>query len=149
VPVDLFDIADDTPITAETLEPYEGRIGAGTIALLCTGWGELRGFTDRYINHSPWLAESGARWLANRDVAGVAIDHFSIAGRGPAEKVMPAHTILLSAGTWIVEEAFLPRELLGNGNWYVVALPLRLRGASGAPTRMIAVDFGSAEGRTA
>ena len=142
IPVDLFALEPDTPITAQLLEPYARRLVPGTIALLCTGWGELRGFTDNYINHSPWLEHSGAQWLADRGVYGVAIDHFSIAGRGPAEKVMPAHLILLGAGIWIVEEALLPRALLEQPAWQVVALPLRLRGASGAPARMVAYEIG-------
>lgn len=141
IPVDLFTLGADEPITAQVLEPHAARFVPGTIALLCTGWGERRGFTDEYINHSPWLESSGAKWLADRGVHGVAIDHFSIAGRGPAEKVMPAHLILLGAGIWIVEEALLPRALLERAAWHVVALPLRLRGASGAPTRMVAFEM--------
>ena len=147
IPVDLFTIGPDGPITERVLASYADRLVPGTIALLCTGWGEQRGFTDSYINHSPWLESSGAQWLADRGVIGVAIDHFSIAGRGPTEKVLPAHLILLGAGIWIVEEALLPRALLERAAWHVVALPMRLRGASGAPTRLVAYALDAPAGR--
>jgi arylformamidase len=139
--LDLTALAPEAPIDAATLAPYADALTEGTIALLRTGWGEHRAMTDRYVNRSPWVEESGARWLVERGVIGVAIDHFSIAGRGPAEKVLPAHEILLGAGIWIVEEAWLPAELLERPRWYVVALPLRLQGASGAATRMLAIEL--------
>jgi kynurenine formamidase len=143
IPVDA-QLGDEEPIGAALLEPYHDRLTAGTIALLRTGWGDDRGHTERYVNRSPWLDASGADWLAKRDVAGVVIDHFSIAGRGPAEKTQPAHTILLGNGIWIVEEARLPAELFERPSWYVIALPMRLLDGSGAPTRVIALEHGPA-----
>jgi arylformamidase len=139
--VDAASLEPGAAIGAELLAPYEDRLSEGSIALLRTGWGERRGMTELYVNRSPWLDASGARWLVERGVSGVAIDHFSISGRGPAEKVLPTHEILLGAGIWIVEEARLPAELLARARWYVVALPLRLQGASGAPTRLIAIEL--------
>jgi kynurenine formamidase len=137
---DLTGLAPEAPIDAAALEPYADRTAAGSIALLRTGWGERRAMTDWYVNRSPWVDASGATWLVEHGAVGVAIDHFSIAGRGPAEKVQPAHHILLGAGVWIVEEARFPAELLDGSSWYVVALPLRLEGASGAQTRLIAIE---------
>jgi kynurenine formamidase len=140
VPVDLRELGEEGEISADVLAPYDDRLIDGTIALLMTGWGASRGYTDWYINRSPWLSRSGAEWLVERDVAGVVIDHFSISGRGAQEKTLPAHEILLGAGTWIIEEAFLPVELLERPAWYVIALPLRLVEGSGAPARVIAID---------
>jgi kynurenine formamidase len=54
--------------------------------------------------------------------------------------------ILLGAGIRIVEEALLPRALLEHAAWQVIALPLRLRGASGAPTRIVASALNRADG---
>jgi arylformamidase len=139
VVVDLRDLEDAGPIDAALLEARAGSVPRGAIALLFTGWGALRARTARYADGSPWLDASGAAWLVEHGVVGVAIDHFSISGRGPAEKVLPTHHVLLGAGVWIVEEALFCEELL-EGAWTVTALPLRIVGVSGAPTRMIAVE---------
>jgi kynurenine formamidase len=145
VPVDLRQLGQEGEISGDVLAPYDGRLGDGTIALFMTGWGAKRGYTDWYINRSPWLSRTGAEWLVERKVAGVVIDHFSISGRGDQEKTLPAHEVLLGAGTWIIEEAFLPDELLDREFWYVVALPLRLVDGSGAPARVIAIAVDSLE----
>jgi arylformamidase len=144
VVVDLRDLAEQQPIDADVLASRAQIDQQGSIVCLFTGWGAFRSRTARYADGSPWLDESGARWLVVQGAAGVAIDHFSIAGRGPAEKVIPAHEALLGAGVWIVEEALFPEELLGAGAWRIVALPWRIAGVSGAPTRMIAIEQSTA-----
>ena len=145
IAADLRHLEPGSRIDASMLEPFGNKLAGSRIVLLLTGWGQQRCHTDVYVNQSPWLDESGARWLVDHGVYGVAIDHFSIAGRGPVDQVMPAHKVLLGAGVWIVEDARLPLELLERERWYVVALPLRLAGASGGQTRMIAIDVISAD----
>jgi arylformamidase len=140
VVANLRDLGDAAPITADVLAERAPEAKPGSIVLLLTGWSALRGRSERYADASPWVDESGARWLVERGIHGVAIDHFSISGRGAPEKVLPAHHILLDAGCWIVEDALFPQELLTGGPWTIVALPWRIAGASGAPTRMIAIE---------
>jgi kynurenine formamidase len=139
IPVDVRELGEEAAISAEVLAPHDGDLLEGTIALLVTGWGEKRGYTDWYINRSPWLDRSGAEWLVERGVVGVVIDHFSISGSGPREKTLPAHEVLLGAGIWIVEDAHLPAELFERTSWYVIALPLRLVDGSGGPARVVAI----------
>jgi len=140
ITADLRHLTPRARIDASTLQPLEDALGDAAIVLLRTGWGAERAHTERYVNQSPWLDESGAQWLVDHGVAGVAIDHFSISGRGSPEQVMPAHVVLLGAGVWIVEDARLPLELFERKRWYVVALPLALADGSGGQTRMIAID---------
>lgn len=139
VVVDLRDLGDEAPITEAVLEQRAAGVAESDIVVLVTGWGELRGRTQRYADRSPWVDASGARWLVGRGICGVVIDHFSISGRGEPEKVLPAHEILLGAGCWIVEDALLPPELFDSA-WTIFALPWRLQGASGAPTRVLAIE---------
>jgi arylformamidase len=141
ITADLRHLESGAEIDVAALEPLERGLERASIVLLRTGWGEQRGHTDRYVNQSPWLGASGAQWLVDHGVSGVAIDHFSIAGRGPVEQVMPAHKRLLGAGVWIIEEARLPLELFERERWYVVALPLPLTEGSGGQTRIIAIDL--------
>jgi arylformamidase len=137
--VDLRDLADETPIDAALLAARCPAFAPGAIVCLVTGWGALRARTRRYADGSPFLTGDGAAWIAERGAAGVAIDHFSIGGRGTPDKVLPSHMELLGAGIWIVEEALFPEELM-TGSWELVALPWRIVGVSGAPTRMIAIE---------
>jgi arylformamidase len=139
VVVDLRDLGERQPIGADALQTRATIDDEAAIVVLYTGWGTKRERTVVYADESPWLDESGAQWLADRNVAGVAIDHFSIAGRGPTEQVLPAHKVLLGAGIWIVEEALFDDQLL-DGDWTVIALPWRIVGVSGSPTRLIAVQ---------
>jgi arylformamidase len=135
--VDLYHKCPDEAISASDLEPYAAQLHA--LVLLCTGWGEKRAQTDQYLNHSPWLSAEGAQWLVDRGVRGVGIDHFSIGGANPANVAAP-HDVLLDAGVWILEELYLPHEVLGLRNLHIIALPLLLRGGSGAPARALAVE---------
>ncbi len=139
VPIDLYGKKPSEPITAADLEAYGSRIGPGLVVLLCTGWGEKRRSGDKTYFESPYLTEDGARWLAARHVTGVGIDHFSISG-SDYEQSVPPHLILLSAGIWIAEDLYLSRDLLEGGPWWVVATPLLIRGASGAPARVLAFE---------
>jgi kynurenine formamidase len=141
ITADLRHLEPGARIDVAALEPLNDGLERASIVLLLTGWGEKRAHTDLYVNRSPWLDKAGAQWLVDRGVSGVAIDHFSIAGRGPAEQVMPAHKALLGAGVWIIEDARLPLELFERDRWYVVALPLPLAEGSGGQTRIIAIDM--------
>ena len=138
---DLRGLDPGTRIGVDELERLNLPLNDATILLLATGWGRNREYTDRYINRSPWLDGPGGEWLVANGIRGVVIDHFSIAGRGPAEQELPAHHALLGAGTWIVEDAFFPDELFEHPQWYVFALPLRLTDGSGAPVRVIALSL--------
>ena len=135
--IDLFDKSADEGIIAADLEPYEGSLEK--IVLLCTGWGAKRSNTDEYLYHSPWLSAEGARWLVERGVTGVGIDHFSIGGANP-DNVTAPHDILFEAGVWILEDLLLPREILKMQNLHVIALGVLLREGSGAPARALAVE---------
>src|SRR5262245_32518008 len=77
---DFRGAAPDQPITAAALSerlvlPLQDRI-----VLLATGWGDKRAKTDEWLHHPPYLAPEGARWLVERQIRAVGIDHFSIAG---------------------------------------------------------------------
>lgn len=135
--IDLFNKQPDEPILVSDLEPYTADLKP--IVLLCTGWGVKRAKTDEYNFHSPWLSVEAAQWLVDHKVRGVGIDHFSIGGAN-SNNVAPPHDILLDADVYILEELFLPREILTFQNLQVIALPILLQNGSGAPARALAVE---------
>lgn len=128
------------PITRDDLAPYAGRMNGETVLLLYTGWGEKRAWTREWIFESPYLSNDAARLLVERGVRGVGIDHFSIGGTGDENR--ETHRILLEAGIWAAEGLQLDDPALAEGDWQVMALPLKIRDSSGAPARVVAIQWG-------
>lgn len=124
------------PITADDLLPFTDRMDDETIVLLYTGWGEKRGWTKEWVYGSPYLSNDAARLLAANGVRGVGIDHFSIGGTG--EENEETHRILLGAPVWVAEGLQLNEPALLEGDWHVMAMPVKIRESSGAPARVVA-----------
>jgi arylformamidase len=81
------------------------------------------------------IDESGAEWLVKRGVKLVGIDYLSIA---PYKRSKPTHDVLLGANVVIVEGLDL-REA-NAGKYTLVCLPLKLKGADGAPARAVLIE---------
>ena len=133
---DLRGVAAGTPLTPALLAPKLAGLARGDIVLLATGWGDRRAKTEEWLHRSPFVDPAGARWLVERGVRGVGIDHYSIGGLGPLNA--ETHTILLGAGVWVVEELKFPAEVFASPQpvkfW---ALPLNWPGCSGAFCRPV------------
>jgi kynurenine formamidase len=50
----------------------------------------------------------------------------------------PCHEVLLKGGVWLLEELFFPDELLAYKTCALTAVPLKLKGFGGSPTRAYA-----------
>lgn len=124
------------PITAADLEPYAGQMVDDTVVLLYTGWGEKRGWSKEWVYGSPYVSNEAAHLLVERGVRGVGIDHFSIGGTGAENK--ETHRILLGANIWVAEGLQLDDPALSDGEWHVMAMPVKIRDSSGAPARVVA-----------
>jgi arylformamidase len=79
------------------------------------------------------LNEEGARWIAERGIRLVGIDYLSI--QRFDEEGFSTHHILFDAGVAILEGLDLTEASAGPGE--LVALPLLLVGADGAPARAL------------
>ncbi len=131
-------IADEA-LTADKLAAKLTLPLTDRIVLLATGWGKKRAKTDEWLQHPPYLAPDGAEWLVANQIRAVGIDHYSIAGsRDPVNS--QAHTILLQAGLWIVEELSFPEEIFDVPQPFeFMSLPINFRGFTGAFCRPVAV----------
>jgi len=79
------------------------------------------------------LTEDGARYLVERKVCLVGIDYLSIERyKNPGA---PVHHILLESGVLVVEGAHLLE--IPPGPYEIFCLPLPIKGADGAPARLI------------
>jgi kynurenine formamidase len=130
--VDFRGIEAGGMMTAEMLEE---KLGPGSLegqwVLLATGFGDKRERTREWLHEGPVVTAEGARWLVEKGARGVGIDHWSI---GDGE----THAVLLSAPVLIVEELRFPAEVFSlAGRATFMALPVNLRGHSGAPCRPV------------
>ncbi len=110
-------------------------IARGDAVLLRTGWERKRG-TPAYLERNPGLTAAGGRALAAWGVSLVGIDSPNVDVAGDA--AYGAHHALLSAGIPVIENA-ANLATLGTRPFFLAAFPLRLRGASGSPVRLVAL----------
>jgi arylformamidase len=123
-------------ITAAELKVYEQKITKGSRIVFHTGWDKV--FPEkRYLSDQPYLGIEACQYLADRDVACIAIDAPTIY----PEKYMPVHHILLNKNTEImIIESLMNLERLKNDRIILIAFPLRIMKRDGSPSRAIAID---------
>lgn len=80
-----------------------------------------------------YLTEDGARYLVENRVRLVGIDSLSI--ENPGNPGSPVHHLLLEAGILVVEGVHLLE--IPPGEYEIFCLPLKIKGADGAPARII------------
>lgn len=93
----------------------------------------IRGF-ERFSSDFIGLTPEAAQYLSETGIQTVGIDALSVERRGTEKR---AHQILLSQNILIFEGLDL-REI-EEGKYYFCGLPLRVRGADGAPARVFLI----------
>jgi kynurenine formamidase len=130
-------------------EERNGRIPEGAIVLLKTGFGAYWPDRERYMGtaergteavpklHFPGLHPDAARWIATeRTIAVIGLDTPSI-DHGPS-KEFASHVALFEHGIPALENVANLDRLPEKG-FTVIALPMKIRGATGGPTRIVAL----------
>ena len=130
-------------------EKQHGKMATGTIVLLRTGFGKFYPDRKRYLGtdergaaavaklHFPGLHPDAARWLTqNRKIKAIGLDTASI--DFGQSKLFESHRTLFAKDIPAFENvANLDR--LPNKGFSVIALPMKIKGGSGGPLRIIAV----------
>ena len=130
-----------------TWEKQHGKIPDGALVLARTGWGKYWPDKKHYLGsdipgdinvlHFPGLSVAAARFLATqRKINGVGIDTASM-DYGPS-RLFEVHAVILGAGLYGLENVAHADRLPPTGAT-IIALPMKIKGGSGAPTRIIAV----------
>lgn len=141
----------DYQITAADLQAWEakhGPIPAGAILLLNTGFARHWPDAKKYLGtaekgpgavaklHFPGLHPDAARWLTTeRRIKAVGLDTASI-DHGQS-KLFESHRILFEKNIPAFENVAALDQLPATGA-YVVALPMKIKGGTGAPLRIVA-----------
>jgi kynurenine formamidase len=141
--------APDYRLSLEDVRAWERRNGAipsGAIVLLRTGWSARWPDKKRYLGddtpgeashlHFPSYGEEAARFLVEtRKVSALGIDTASI-DYGPSKDFI-VHRVAMGASVPGLENLDHLDALPERGAW-VVALPMKIAGGSGAPLRAVA-----------
>jgi kynurenine formamidase len=151
-PAVVFDISaraaadPDAALTVADVEAWEaahGRIPAGAIALLRTGWEGKWGDVEAYRNwgHDGTLRfpsygiEAARLLLVDRGVKGLGVDALSVDVGAATE--FPVHRLGNGMGRWFAENLAHLDRLPPRGAVALLA-PIPLRGGSGAQVRAVA-----------
>lgn len=130
-------------------EKKHGRIPDGSIILVYTGHGQYYDNREKYLGttltgaeavpqlHFPGLSPGAARWLVeNRKINGIGLDTPSI-DYGQSSDFM-THRILCEHDMTMYENVTNLDKLPETGS-YIIALPMKIKGGSGSPLRIVAI----------
>ncbi len=142
----------DYLISVEDLQNWEkenGKIPSGNIVLLQTGFGQFYPDKKKYLGteergpeavkelHFPGLSPEAAQWLiSKRNIKAVGIDTASI-DYGQSQD-FKTHVALMSQNIPAFENVAFLEKLPAKG-FQVIALPMKIKGGSGGPLRIIAI----------
>ena len=139
----------DYRLNVEDVRAFEtryGRIAAGTIVLLRTGWSGFWPDAKSYLGddtpgdasklHFPGYGAEATRLLVARQVVILGIDTASIDYGASAD--FPVHRIVAAQNIAGLEN-LNDLERLPPTGFIVVALPMKIEGGSGGPVRVVAL----------
>jgi kynurenine formamidase len=140
----------DHRLTLAEVEAWErrhGRVPEGAIVLLRTGWGARWPDRKRYLGddtpgdttrlHFPsYGAEAAGLLVRERRAAALGVDTASI-DHGPSRD-FPVHQLASAANVPGLENVANLGELPATGAW-VAGLPMKIRGGSGGPLRIVGI----------
>jgi kynurenine formamidase len=133
----------------QSWERRNGRVAPGTIVLLRTGFGKYYGDRKKYMGteergaeavaklHFPGLDPAAARWLTqNRSIKAIGLDTPSI-DYGQST-LFESHRVLFDKNIPAFENVANLEQLPLKG-FSVIALPMKIKGGSGGPLRIVAL----------
>jgi kynurenine formamidase len=142
----------DYQVSVADLQDWErknGRLANGVIVLLRTGFGKHYPDRKKYLGtdergadavpklHFPGLDPEAARWLTqNRSIKAIGLDTASI-DRGQST-LFESHRILFDKNIPAFENV-ANLDQLPVKNFSVIALPMKIKGGSGGPLRIVAI----------
>lgn len=127
-------VAIDTEdqIMPEHLEPLNLQKGERIIfktKSTTRSWDMGPKFDENFIS----ISEAAGQVLADAGVMTVGVDYLSIGGY--EKDGVEVHQVMLGAGIWVIEGLYLAE--IEPGDYEMICLPLKIKGADGAPSRAL------------
>lgn len=154
-PAIVIDISQDCASNADyqlsaaditSWETTHGAIPGESIVLVRTGWGKFWGDKKKYLGtdtpgdtanlHFPGISREAAELLAARKIEAIGIDTASI--DYGATKDFITHQVLNGANIYGLENVANLERLPAKGAT-LIALPMKIKGGTGAPARIVAL----------
>ena len=135
VVLQLDDKGASEPVTRGELEALSADIHKGDALILATGYDRMRDQED-FLQNSPYIEPEAMRWIVSKGVSLLALD-FPLADNIKAP---------VGITRWLFETDALLMALLTNlrevsrQRVRFIALPLKLKGTSGAPCRALIIE---------
>lgn len=139
--IDCTSVKPNEPVTAAMLEYAASKVRKGMAVLLYTGWSNKMFGTDEYWDDSPYLGEDAAHWLAYHGASMAGYDFFQeIGAKQPVidPSKFEVHRILLGQGCLNIEHLTNLDQVVDQ-EFDLIALPLKIIGAEGSPSRVVAL----------
>ena len=145
--VDLSDLQPNEAISAERLAGRAEHVNNNDLVLLRSCWDLQRDpNTPEFWRDAPYMTRPAASWLLQRGIRAIAYDfpqdypiRLLLDGKTAPFEEHVTHDILLRNGVTMIEYLCNTAELK-NQRTYLVALPMKIPQADGAPTRVIAIE---------
>lgn len=131
LPARVVEIADPVAVRLEALGGLAAPVGGALLFKTANSRGP-RATSGVFDPDFVYLTPEAARWCVEQRLALVGLDYTTI---DPLDSDAPAHRVLLGAGLRLLEAINL-REV-PPGEYTLICLPLRMKGAEGSPTRAV------------
>ena len=141
IPIDL---PDGGMVTAESILASGVDFDESVIPILYTGWTERKWGTDDFWNNTVYMHKDAAELIVERNVSAVAIDFFPEfpfwrdgIERPEGQPAGHNHKLMLANKTIIIQMV-TNVSALGDAEFTLSAVPLKLEGLDGSPARVFA-----------
>ncbi|WP_066627044.1 cyclase family protein [Labilibacter marinus] len=136
--IDVSTIGDKGLILPSHLGDVIDKIKAGEGLIFKTGWSQYVG-EDKFRDDLPRISKELVKWCIDKKVGLIGVEPPSIADVNNPQELTEIHALVLDAGIMIVE-GLCNLEAITQEKVHLVSLPLRVKGADGAPARVVAIE---------
>jgi arylformamidase len=125
-------------ITREEFSRVGSKLKKGDIAVVRTGW-ETHWHLKDYVRGTPHISNEAAEWLVERKVRLVASDVALFCDPRVSPTELIPDNILLRNGIPYIN-GLVNLGSLSKNRFRLIALPLKVKGVTGAPVRVVAIE---------
>ena len=126
----VFDLTDvDEAIRKKDIENLD--IQKDDIVIFKTKNSFDQGYNPKFV----YIEEDAAMYLSEKGIKTVGIDAMSIERD---KKEHPSHKIILGTNIGVIEDLYLKN--VGQGQYFLSALPLNIRGSEASPIRAVLIE---------